>query len=91
MRYEKVGDKKECQSAYTYTGNTKCDGWNGITLEECKVKCTNNEVPNDACPRQDVKCIYISYNYVTSWCHLGDEACVPMKSQPEGIVFKKRG
>ena len=38
MIYEKVGDKKQCQSLYTYTGNVNCDGWGHITLEECKAK-----------------------------------------------------
>ena len=91
MSYEKVGDKRECQSPYTYTGNATCDGWNGITLHECKAKCTNNEIPSATCPRQNVTCVYVDYDYTTSWCHLGDDECLPMKSDPNGAVFKKQG
>ena len=87
-----VGNKRECQSLYTYTGNATCDGWGGITLNECKVKCNNNEVPSATCPRQNVTCVYVYYsNYKTSWCHLGDDACLPLKPNANGIVFKKRG
>ena len=47
-----LGSGKRCQieALYTYTGKTSCDGWKGISLEECQVKCDKNEVHNFSYP-----------------------------------------
>ena len=50
--YVNLGSGKRCQieALYTYTGKTSCDGWRGISLEECQVKCDKNEVHNFSYP-----------------------------------------
>ena len=47
-----LGSGKRCQieALYTYTGKSSCDGWRGISLEECQVKCDKNEVHNFSYP-----------------------------------------
>ena len=76
------------QSLYTYTANSFCDGWAGLSLKECKIKCTNNEVPNDKCPQKD--CAYVSHN--SDWgCHLGDETCKPIKGGKNYTLLRKEG
>ena len=74
-------------SVYTAAGSS-CDGWKGITLEECKAKCTNNEVPNSECPRQSVKCAFV--RYTRNWgCHLADDSCKPIQGDARFMLFKK--
>ena len=92
--YEEVGYDIACENSQaftTYTGSASCDGWKGISLEECKAKCSRNEVPNKACPRQGVECMYVAYK--STWgCHLADATCKPKKKDGSNyIYFKKEG
>ena len=77
------------KSLFTFTGGRVCDGWKGISLEECKAKCTNNEVPNDKCPRQNVNCEFMQYYHPTKWCHLGDGSCKPTKTKKANTLMRK--
>ena len=79
------------KSWYTYTGKTYCDGWSGISLEECQAKCTRNEVPNAKCPRQGVKCRFVHYTHGTNWCHLADDTCNPVKGASRYTITMKEG
>ena len=87
--FEKIGDGFKCgngPSVYTYSGD--CNGWSGISLEECKDKCTRNEIPNTKCPRQGVECLYLLHN---NWgCHLADYTCNPVGGM-EYTVLRKQG
>ena len=87
-----MGDGMICanqlKSVYTYTGTDVCDGWQGISLEECKAKCTNNEIPNDECPRKNVKCSFVQYNHNLG-CHLADESCKPTKGDSRYSLLGK--
>ena len=79
------------KSLYTFTGESACDGWKDISLEECKAKCTSNAVPNAKCPRQGVECAYVQYYHPTRWCHLADETCKPVKESTSAhTILKKR-
>ena len=94
--YHKVGDggyecKDKLKSIYTYTALSYCDGWKDISLDECKKKCTNNEVPDERCPRQHAKCAYVQYYEPTKWCHLADKTCEPIKSAHKNVLLKKPG
>ena len=89
--YEKIGGNAECfdSTLYTFTGESYCDGWRGISLEECKAKCTNNEVPNSKCPRQHVRCSFVQHS---SWgCHLADNTCEPKVSKNSYTLLRKQG
>ena len=77
------------KSLFTFTGGHVCDGWKGISLEECKAKCTNNEVPNDKCPRQNVNCEFVHYYHTTKWCHLGDSTCKPTRTNKLNTLMRK--
>lgn len=90
-RYKSLGRGKRCQTAsvYTYTGKRSCDGWKGISLEACKAKCNNNEVPNSSCPKSaKKKCAYVHYN--RNWgCHLADKTCKPRGGASKYELYKK--
>ena len=76
-------------SLYTFTGEHYCDGWAGISLEECEAKCTNNDAPSVKCPGQKVPCEFVQYYYPTKWCHLGDSTCKPTKTKTHHKLLKK--
>ena len=92
--FEKIGDGMMCVnglSVYTYSsGSSYCNGWPSISIDECKVKCTRNEIPNTQCPRQGVNCVYALHNY---WgCHLADATCKPIRGGDiKYTVLKKQG
>ena len=91
--YQKIGDGMRCESktsVYTHSGGKSCDGWNGISLTECKTKCTKNEVPSN-CPQTSVRCKYVEFNTATNWCHLGDYTCKPVQGAGELILTMKQG
>lgn len=77
----------KCESN-EFPSNSFCDGWTDLSLEECKVKCTNNEVPVDKCPQKE--CAYVSYHN-KSGCHLGDITCKPIKGGVGYILLRKEG
>ena len=59
-----------------YTHGNGCNGWGGISLEECKAHCSNNDMPPGCSPRP-VKCSFIHYTARANgeWCHLADANC----------------
>ena len=96
-RYESK-DKMICndgKSYTTYTASKSCNGWAGISLDECKQKCTNNEVPNDSCPGKGGQCKFVQYYPNTKWCHLADASCVPImkgkwtSADPVHVLYQK--
>ena len=72
---------KDMKAIYTFTGKKYCDGWHGVSIEECKKKCENNEIPNTQCPRRTARCAYALYTHASQWCHLADESCYDTGSQ----------
>ena len=92
-QYEELGNGTKCeneQSIYTKSDQNYCNGWKGISLEECKTKCTINEVPNIQCLRQGVQCAYIQYNH--DWgCQLADKTCNPIRADPKYNLIRKQG
>ena len=93
LAYQTIGDGRTCErkdAIYTKTGEMNCDGWKGISLDECKLKCTQNAIPSDGCPRQNVQCAYVLYN--PGWgCHLADKTCRPQKGDAKFTLIKKQG
>ena len=80
----------DVKSYTTYiTGSISCNGWAGISLDQCKEKCTNNEVPNDSCPRKGAKCAYVHYYPATKWCHLADDTCALVNKGSGNIAYQK--
>lgn len=67
----KILEKQKCKGEpYTKHEDKYCDGWTGITLEECRAKCANGEVaPN--CPAETCKAA--SFFPGSMKCHLFNE------------------
>ena len=90
-----VGVNKKCKDSvdqYTYIHNTKCNGWSGITLEECKTHCDNNETPI-GCPTNT--CNYVIYytdRVFPRRCFLASELCklVPWGSDRGIVIYEKK-
>ena len=79
-------------SLYTSNGNS-CDGWSGLTMDQCKGKCTKNEVPDTSCSPE--KCAYVEYDKTIateSMCHLADGTCKPIRAKTSfSKIVKKAG
>ena len=92
IHYEKIGEDgmtcENTESIYTFTGKNSCDGWKGISLAECKAKCTDNAIPKSQCPRQGVKCGFVRYN-PNFGCHLADDSCKPVQGNTRITLHKK--
>ena len=93
IHYKMIGDSgMRCgnlESVYTYKRNSDCQGWKGISLAECKAKCTNNEIPSQ-CPRQGVKCAFIHYIHDRGGCQLADDSCIPEKTYIYTFTLHKK-
>ena len=86
---------KECKSdsIYTVTPDSKCDGWSGISYEECKKRCKQNELPSSCKNHPDVKvplsgCGFASWTKQTSWCHLIGNDCEMLESSDHNVWEK---
>jgi len=92
--YEKIENEACSASAYyTYRASSGCDGWQGVTPEECMRKCTFNEVPNQSCPQhvKDATCQLIKYNKKKSgWCQLGAAVNCSRSVDPDFDTYVKK-
>ncbi|CAE7318781.1 unnamed protein product, partial [Symbiodinium pilosum] len=95
-----VEGKRCTTTPYTFDRSQSCDGWSGLTEQECMEKCNDNaKAPN--CPRKT--CRAAAFYPKSGWCHLY-ESCpetkpfdsataiidkVPMKGI-EGVRCKSR-
>ena len=75
FEYKLLGNRQGCTNVYTAVGGG-CNGWGGISLEECQAHCSNNDMPPGCSPRQ-VKCAFIHYTPRPNgkWCHLAEADC----------------
>ena len=91
-KYVLVKKKKKCNTRSTYTGTGDgCNGWGGISLEQCKRHCDNNDAPN-LC--QQKICEYVIYYHdnnvnTGAWCHLADSTCIAEVDIENGAVYQK--
>ena len=78
-------------SLYTRSGSKDCDGWKGISLDDCKLKCIRNAMPSGKCPIKNAQCSYVHYKH--GWgCHLADNTCNPQSSgDPTFTLAKMQG
>ena len=76
----KLPRDKTCSKASVYTriDGTDCDGWMKMSLNECKEKCTKNEIPT-TCPDSNRNCSFIIWDdnpdWPPGWCQLADSSC----------------
>jgi hypothetical protein len=74
---------------YTYVP-TKCNGWSGISIEDCKQKCLKNEIPeNCTLSKSDPECHLIEYQQNGGWCQLGESCSRYEKHEGTTIVERK--
>ena len=90
-KYVLVKNKKTCNAKATYTGTGDgCNGWSGISLEQCKIHCDNNDTPNNCQQKVCEFVIYFHNNNVNrAWCHLADSTCVAEVDNKNSDVYKK--
>ena len=74
-------------ATYTFTGTPDCDGWRGISLDECEQHCTNNDLPT-GCKDEGKQCEYVQYRPNPGWCHLVD-ASVKFELALDGSIYEK--
>ena len=79
-------------SIYTRRLNTKCNGWGKTSLENCKMKCKNNDIPNDCSISKEV-CEYViwsrSEDHLPGYCQLANKNCKTRKSKNNDITMLK--
>jgi len=68
-------------NVYTKIPNTPCDGWAKTSLEDCKKKCINNELPSDCSegkPTSGCKFVFWHDNpdWQPGWCQLAEDGCM---------------
>ena len=66
---------------YTKIPKTPCDGWAQTSLEDCKKKCINNELPSgcsEGKPTSGCKFVFWHDNpdWQPGWCHLAEDGCM---------------
>ena len=88
FEYKLLGTGQGCTNLYTH-GNG-CNGWKGISLEECQAHCSNNDMPPGCTPSQ-VECSFIHYTARTygKWCHLAEANCGA--KQADSNLYQKIG
>ena len=97
MQYKLWATGKTCSESSIYTRNVHyngCDGWGETSLEECKQKCTNNEIP-DGCPEKNVICKYVQWDdnpwSPPGWCQLADDSCLLKDATLTHQIWRKSG
>ena len=66
---------------YFITNRNRCDGWPNMSLEDCKLKCSKNEIPNECNgnPNNSSFCKYVIWDanpyFPPGWCQLADRPC----------------
>mmetsp|Transcript_24524 Transcript_24524/g.56960 ORF Transcript_24524/g.56960 Transcript_24524/m.56960 type:complete len:472 (+) Transcript_24524:68-1483(+) len=80
----KTSEGKRCKSKpFTFDKSEKCDGWGGLTLEQCAQKCTGNEQAA-SCPQKT--CVAATFYESTGWCHLYD-TCPELEVSEEATAI----
>lgn len=71
---------------YTYDPSTGCDGWTGISLDECEQKCSSDATAK-GCPGKI--CRYAEYTTSLHLCHLYQD-CGQVMERKHSVVMLKR-
>ncbi|CAE7320862.1 NCL [Symbiodinium sp. KB8] len=77
----------KCSSRYYTFDNADqsnlCDGWSGLTVAECALKCSGNEQATN-CPQKT--CVAATFYEKTGWCHLHD-TCPDLNNNPAATAI----
>ncbi|CAJ1395034.1 unnamed protein product [Effrenium voratum] len=68
---------------YTFDKKSKCDGWGGLTIEQCQQKCADNEQALHCPPRA---CKGAVFYRKTGWCHLYEQ-CTELEDRPSATAI----
>ena len=70
--------------------NPDCDGFPYLSLQECKDKCTDNEMPK-GCKKENIECKYVIWQPQISQrprhCHLADDNCFRV-DRPQNMAYQ---
>ena len=69
--YDRIGNNLVCTNA-ALTSN-RCDTWYRISEEDCKMKCSRNELAGSNCNKRE--CVYARYDMKSKNCYLRDKNC----------------
>lgn len=68
---------------FTYNKGVGCDGWGGLSQEQCAQRCAGNQqAPN--CPQKI--CVAAAFYKDSGWCHLYDE-CSQMEARERATMI----
>ena len=92
-KFESIGNgRNTCSENSIYTRSKNCDGWGKTSLEKCKQKCKNNEIPDYCTINEDV-CKYVIWSQNTDhppgFCQLANQSCKKMESNSNDIIILK--
>ena len=80
---------KACNQESLYTSGGICNGWSGISYEDCNTKCAKNETPA-SCSTNNIPsegCAYAMHVESSGWCHLAGNDCI-MSENTGRIVWE---
>jgi hypothetical protein len=86
-----LSDQKCNGAAYTAIGASSCNGFGGISADECANKCQIQETP-EGCSAPSTPCVAAVYYKSRGYCHLYDEAngCASPTVQHGVDIFMKK-
>ena len=88
--YEMKIKGKTCDNSSIYTHDSEedgCDGWVQISLEDCKLKCDANTVPDGCIGRTEPNktCKFVIWHenpdHFSGRCYLADDSCQIQKKK----------
>jgi len=75
---------KRCKATpYTFKPTASCDGWSGLTQEQCTEKCSSHAKAKN-CPRKT--CRAAVFYAKTGWCHLVD-SCAEIEPHDDATAI----
>ena len=85
---------KNCDNTSIYTHDSEkdgCDGWVQISLEDCKLKCDANAVPDGCIGRTEPNktCKFVIWHenpdHFSGRCYLADDSCQIQNSNNKDV------
>jgi len=89
------GSKVACSANSTYTAQHNiqgCDGWQSVTLDDCKQKCLDNEIPAGCSNTNNDVCKYVVWDdnrHHGGWCQLANENCELVEAIDSDVTILK--
>lgn len=91
--WEKV-ERKKCtdstETSLSYKNNAGCDGWSGLTLQQCQEHCARNDVASGCTAvHGDSLCTAFVHYELNGWCHVLS-ACNSLLNEDTAMTYKRK-